>query len=175
MENRSAFKIVVEAKSEELGALAEEVLRSCGLDVCEVSAPSNTARAKRDSERSSADEQELSLVVSDVLRRVGVPANIKGYYYLRYAIVMVMKDFDLLNTVTKVIYPDVAVHFDTTASRVERAIRHAIEVAWERGDIEAQQNLFGYSVSSYKGKPTTSEFIAQVADSLALHNLQFAG
>ena len=96
------------------------------------------------------------------------PAHIKGYQYLREAILLTIEDMDIINAVTKVLYPTVAKKFNTTPSRVERAIRHAIEVAWDRGDIETLQKFFGYTVSNIKGKPTNSEFIAMIADRLFL-------
>lgn len=113
-------------------------------------------------------EQNLESVVTEVLHEIGVPAHIKGYQYLREAIIMTINDMDTINSVTKVLYPEVARKFDTTPSRVERAIRHAIEVAWDRGDIETLQKFFGYTVSNVKGKPTNSEFIAMIADCLSL-------
>lgn len=114
------------------------------------------------------NEQNLESVVTEVLHEIGVPAHIKGYQYLREAIIMTINDMDTINSVTKVLYPEVARKFDTTPSRVERAIRHAIEVAWDRGDIETLQKFFGYTVSNVKGKPTNSEFIAMIADCLSL-------
>ena len=113
-------------------------------------------------------EPNLEAVVTDVLHEIGVPAHIKGYQYLREAIIMTINDMDTINSVTKVLYPEVAKKFDTTPSRVERAIRHAIEGAWDRGDIETLQKFFGYTVSNVKGKPTNSEFIAMIADCLSL-------
>lgn len=113
-------------------------------------------------------EPSLEAVVTDIIHEIGVPAHIKGYQYLREAIVLTVNDMDVINAVTKVLYPAVAKKFDTTPSRVERAIRHAIEVAWDRGDIETLQKFFGYTVSNIKGKPTNSEFIAMIADSLTL-------
>ncbi|MDR0951530.1 MAG: sporulation transcription factor Spo0A [Oscillospiraceae bacterium] len=110
----------------------------------------------------------LESVVTEVLHEIGVPAHIKGYQYLREAIIMTICDMDTINSVTKILYPEVARRFDTTPSRVERAIRHAIEVAWDRGDIETLQKFFGYTVSNVKGKPTNSEFIAMIADCLSL-------
>ena len=106
--------------------------------------------------------------VTAIIHDVGVPAHIKGYQYLREAIITAVNDMDVINAVTKVLYPEVAKRFNTTASRVERAIRHAIEVAWDRGDLETLQKYFGYTVSNAKGKPTNSEFIAMIADRLKL-------
>ena len=106
--------------------------------------------------------------VTAIIHDVGVPAHIKGYQYLREAILIAVQDMDVINAVTKVLYPEVAKRFGTTASRVERAIRHAIEVAWDRGDLETLQKYFGYTVSNAKGKPTNSEFIAMIADRMQL-------
>ena len=111
---------------------------------------------------------ELKNLVTSVIHEIGVPAHIKGYQYLREAIMIAVDDMDVINAVTKVLYPEVAKRFGTTPSRVERAIRHAIEVAWDRGDLETLQKYFGYTVSNAKGKPTNSEFIAMIADRLVL-------
>lgn len=114
------------------------------------------------------NEVSLETNVTAIIHEVGVPAHIKGYQYLREAILIAIKDMDVINAVTKVLYPEVAKRFNTTASRVERAIRHAIEVAWDRGDLETLQKYFGYTVSNAKGKPTNSEFIAMIADRISL-------
>ena len=111
---------------------------------------------------------ELKNQVTSIIHEIGVPAHIKGYQYLREAIMIAVDDMDVINAVTKVLYPEVARRFNTTPSRVERAIRHAIEVAWDRGDLETLQKFFGYTVSNAKGKPTNSEFIAMIADRLVL-------
>lgn len=113
-------------------------------------------------------EQSLESTVTTIIHEIGVPAHIKGYQYLREAIMIAVQDMEVINAVTKVLYPEVAKRFGTTASRVERAIRHAIEVAWDRGDLETLQKYFGYTVSNAKGKPTNSEFIAMIADRLQL-------
>ncbi len=110
----------------------------------------------------------LEGLVTGIIHEIGVPAHIKGYQYLREAIVIAVQDMDVINAVTKVLYPEVAKRFATTPSRVERAIRHAIEVAWDRGDLETLQKYFGYTVNSAKGKPTNSEFVAMIADRLQL-------
>ena len=115
---------------------------------------------------------DLESMVTDVIHEIGVPAHIKGYQYLREAIILTINDMEMINAVTKVLYPEVAKKFGTTPSRVERAIRHAIEVAWDRGDIEVLQKYFGYTVSNIKGKPTNSEFIAMIADNLTLKRKQ---
>ena len=117
-------------------------------------------------------EPSLESVVTEVIHEIGVPAHIKGYQYLREAIILTIQDMDVINAVTKVLYPAVARKFSTTPSRVERAIRHAIEVAWDRGDVETLQRFFGYTVSGIKGKPTNSEFIAMIADYLSLRRNQ---
>jgi len=111
---------------------------------------------------------ELKNRVTAIIHEIGVPAHIKGYQYLREAIIITVENMDVINAVTKVLYPEVAQRFGTTPSRVERAIRHAIEVAWDRGDLETLQKFFGYTVSNTKGKPTNSEFIAMIADRLEL-------
>ena len=110
----------------------------------------------------------LEAMVTSVIHEIGVPAHIKGYQYLREAIKIAVGDREVINAITKVLYPQVAKTFSTTPSRVERAIRHAIEVAWDRGDLETLQRFFGYTISNSKGKPTNSEFIALIADRLQL-------
>ncbi|MBB6444863.1 sporulation transcription factor Spo0A [Bacillus benzoevorans] len=114
--------------------------------------------------------KNLDASITSIIHEIGVPAHIKGYMYLREAISMVYNDIELLGSITKVLYPDIAKKYNTTASRVERAIRHAIEVAWSRGNIESISSLFGYTVSMSKAKPTNSEFIAMVADKLRLEH-----
>ncbi|WP_440895804.1 sporulation transcription factor Spo0A [Amphibacillus sp. Q70] len=111
---------------------------------------------------------DLEASITNIIHEVGVPAHIKGYMYLREAITMIFNDVELLGSITKILYPDIAKKYKTTPSRVERAIRHAIEVAWSRGNIDSISDLFGYTVSSSKAKPTNSEFIAMVADHLRL-------
>lgn len=117
---------------------------------------------------SKKDEGNLEALVTNVIHEVGVPAHIKGYQYLREAIMMVVNDIDIINQITKQLYPEIAEKYKTTPSRVERAIRHAIEVAWGRGQTDTVENIFGYTVSAAKGKPTNSEFIAMIADKLRL-------
>lgn len=131
---------------------------------------------KRDEIRVSAEkiteikreERDLERDVTDMIHEIGVPAHIKGYQYLREAIMMSVEDIDMLNSITKVLYPTIAKRFQTTPSRVERAIRHAIEVAWNRGKMETLDSLFGYTINTGKGKPTNSEFIALIADKIRL-------
>lgn len=113
-------------------------------------------------------ERNLETDVTGIIHEIGVPAHIKGYQYLRDSIIMAVRDAEVLSAVTKILYPTIAKKYQTTASRVERAIRHAIEVAWSRGSVEVLDELFGYTVSSGKGKPTNSEFIALIADKLRL-------
>ena len=112
--------------------------------------------------------QQLEMMVTAIIHEIGVPAHIKGYQYLREGIILTVRNMEVINAVTKVLYPEIAKRFGTTPSRVERAIRHAIEVAWDRGDLETLQKYFGYTVNSAKGKPTNSEFIAMIADRLQL-------
>ena len=114
------------------------------------------------------NKANIESMVTSMIHEIGVPAHIKGYQYLREAIILAVKDMDVINAITKVLYPQVAKTFATTPSRVERAIRHAIEVAWDRGDLDTLQRFFGYTVSNTKGKPTNSEFIALIADRLQL-------
>ena len=110
----------------------------------------------------------IELQVTDIIHEIGVPAHIKGYQYLREAIIMAVLDMEVINGITKVLYPTIAKKFQTTSSRVERAIRHAIEVAWDRGDVDTLNRFFGFTISNLKGKPTNSEFIAMIADKLHL-------
>ena len=119
-------------------------------------------------EKRRPDKTSIESMVTGIIHEIGVPAHIKGYQYLREAIIIAVDDMDVINAITKVLYPQVAKTFQTTPSRVERAIRHAIEVAWDRGDLDTLQSFFGYTVSNTKGKPTNSEFIALIADRLQL-------
>ena len=114
------------------------------------------------------DNYGIELKVTEILHDIGVPAHIKGYNYLRDSIIMSIEHPDLINSVTKQLYPGVAKKYDTTSSRVERAIRHAIEVAWDRGDVDVLNSYFGYTIHNGRGKPTNSEFIAMIADKLRL-------
>ncbi len=111
---------------------------------------------------------DIETQVTKIIHQIGVPAHIKGYQYLRTAILMTIADSDIINSVTKVLYPSVAKKYQTTTSRVERAIRHAIEVAWDRGDVDTLNSYFGYTIQNSRGKPTNSEFIAMIADNLRL-------
>ncbi|MBP2240813.1 two-component system response regulator (stage 0 sporulation protein A) [Cytobacillus eiseniae] len=139
----------------------------------QVSGKSNPIMRKSSSsyrQQTEAKPKNLDASITSIIHEIGVPAHIKGYMYLREAISMVYNDIELLGSITKVLYPDIAKKFNTTASRVERAIRHAIEVAWSRGNIDSISSLFGYTVSMSKAKPTNSEFIAMVADKLRLEH-----
>ncbi|MCR5484258.1 MAG: sporulation transcription factor Spo0A [Clostridiales bacterium] len=115
------------------------------------------------------EENDLEVMISDIMRQIGVPAHIKGYQYLRDAIILTIENGDMMGSVTKVLYPTVAKHYKTTPSRVERAIRHAIEVAWDRGDVDVLSSYFGYTIQNSRGKPTNSEFIAMISDKMRLH------
>lgn len=124
----------------------------------------NRMQVKKEAET----KHDLEKDVTDMIHEIGVPAHIKGYQYLREAIMMSVNDIEMLSSITKVLYPTIAEKYDTTSSRVERAIRHAIEVAWNRGRMETLNALFGYTISTGKGKPTNSEFIALIADKIRL-------
>ena len=113
-------------------------------------------------------DPELELMVTEIIHQIGVPAHIKGYHYLREAIILSVKNSEIINSVTKLLYPTVAKNHGTTSSRVERAIRHAIEVAWDRGDIDVLNSYFGYTIQNDRGNPTNSEFIAMISDKLRL-------
>ncbi len=125
---------------------------------------------KRDNIRqlSEAKSDSIEMRVTEILHQIGVPAHIKGYHYLRKSILMSVETPEIINAVTKQLYPSVAKQFDTTSSRVERAIRHAIEVAWDRGDVDVLNSYFGYTIHNGRGKPTNSEFIAMISDKLRL-------
>lgn len=137
--------------------LAERILSIC------LSTGRNSALIK------GGENQNLEIVITDIIHQIGVPAHIKGYHYLREAILMAVNDIEIMNSVTKCLYPSVAKKHGTTSSRVERAIRHAIEVAWDRGDVDVLNSYFGYTIHSSKGKPTNSEFIALIADKLRVN------
>lgn len=118
--------------------------------------------------KNTTDSTDIEVVVSEIMHQIGVPAHIKGYMYLREAIILSINNTDMMGSVTKLLYPTVAKTYKTTSSRVERAIRHAIEVAWDRGDVDVLSSYFGYTIQSSRGKPTNSEFIAMIADKLRL-------
>ena len=128
----------------------------------------NRLRSSSNTENAKDGEPDIETQVTKIIHQIGVPAHIKGYQYLRTAIMLTIKDSDVINSVTKVLYPSVAKKYQTTTSRVERAIRHAIEVAWDRGDVDTLNSYFGYTIQNNRGKPTNSEFIAMIADNLRL-------
>ncbi|MBD5455425.1 MAG: sporulation transcription factor Spo0A [Lachnospiraceae bacterium] len=137
-----------------------------------ITVPSGSKVVERGNGKKESTDRELTYNlekdVTDMIHEIGVPAHIKGYQYLREAIMMSVKDPDMLGSITKVLYPTIAKKYQTTSSRVERAIRHAIEVAWNRGRMETLDNLFGYTINTGKGKPTNSEFVALIADRIRL-------
>lgn len=140
----------------DVNAFADRLVRFSGKNAAESSNKNNVSK------------YELEVLVTDILHQIGVPAHIKGYHYLRDSIISSVTNSEIINSVTKILYPTVAKRHNTTASRVERAIRHAIEVAWDRGDIDVLNSYFGYTIQNERGKPTNSEFIAMIADKLRL-------
>lgn len=140
--------------------LAERILSMCTPEMA-----TKPTVVKRSPQRMETD---LEVMVTEIIHQIGVPAHIKGYHYLRDAIMLAVKDSEIINAVTKQLYPTVAKKYSTTPSRVERAIRHAIEVAWDRGDVDTLNAYFGYTIHNGRGKPTNSEFIAMIADKLRL-------
>lgn len=133
-----------------------------------VTAPGREVKSQQSYVGKQPEERNLELDVTSIIHEIGVPAHIKGYQYLRDAIMFSVEDVEMLNSITKILYPTIAKKHQTTASRVERAIRHAIEVAWSRGKMDTIDMLFGYTVNNGKGKPTNSEFIALIADKIRL-------
>ena len=176
-DNAPAFILVSMVSSQNLFMEATEL----GAELCMVK-PYNCAsmidhidsilaRRSRPAPLSAPEHKEapdLEAQVTQIIHQIGVPAHIKGYQYLRTAILMTISDSEIINSVTKVLYPSVAKKYSTTTSRVERAIRHAIEVAWDRGDVDTLNSYFGYTIQNNRGKPTNSEFIAMIADNLRL-------
>ena len=140
--------------------LAERIFQLCAM---------NGIKVPQTQQPAVEQEPSLKIQVTEILHQIGVPAHIKGYHYLRDSIIMAIETPDIINSVTKQLYPGVAKRYDTTASRVERAIRHAIEVAWDRGDVDVLNSYFGYTIHNTRGKPTNSEFIAMISDRLRLH------
>lgn len=138
-----------------------------------ITVPSSEAKEQEKPEKASPQKEsepirDLEQDVTNMIHEIGVPAHIKGYQYLREAIMMSVRDAGMISSITKILYPTIAKRFQTTPSRVERAIRHAIEVAWSRGKMETLESLFGYTIDTSKGKPTNSEFIALIADRIRL-------
>lgn len=153
----------------------ESTLEKCILEVAK--APVNNNRLIQIEDmvvKQGNKEKDLNMLVTQMIHEIGVPAHIKGYLYLRTAIIMAVENMDILNAVTKQLYPDIAKEYGTTDTRVERAIRHAIEVAWERGNIDVINDLFGYTIQADKGKPTNSEFIALMSDRIRLDKMNKA-
>ncbi len=144
-----------------------QYMKECILSMLRVKMPATPAGFRKAANNGNVT---LEMLVTDVIFSVGVPAHIKGYNYLRKAIMLAIAQPDMIGSVTKTLYPEVAKAFSTTASRVERAIRHAIEVAWDRGDVEVLDSYFGYTINTGRGKPTNSEFIAMIADRLRLQS-----
>lgn len=143
----------------DIGMLAERIIKFSGWK--------NETRAVISKDGAISDS-DLELMVTEIIHQIGVPAHIKGYHYLREAIMLSIKNEEVINSITKLLYPTVAKKFTTTSSRVERAIRHAIEVAWDRGDLDVLNAYFGYTINNDRGKPTNSEFIAMIADKIRL-------
>lgn len=127
-----------------------------------------TLKEEKPKEDKNTEAVNLECMVTEIIHQIGIPAHIKGYHYLRYAIIISVNDTEMTNSITKMLYPAVATEYKTTASRVERAIRHAIELAWDRGDVEVLNSVFGYTIRNTRGKPTNSEFIALISDKLRL-------
>lgn len=154
---------------------ADEMLEKCILETTDKKCNTNHSQRVEDIVVKQGNyERNLNMQVTQMIHEIGVPAHIKGYLYLRTAILMAVSNMDVLNAVTKQLYPDIAREHGTTATRVERAIRHAIEVAWERGNIDMIHDLFGYTIQADKGKPTNSEFIALMADRIRLDKMNEA-
>lgn len=138
------------------------------LSLCEHIDTLYRSRLANINQGSNTPPLDIESQVTKVIHQIGVPAHIKGYQYLRTAILMTISDNEIINSVTKILYPSVAKKYATTTSRVERAIRHAIEVAWDRGDVDVLNSYFGYTIQNNRGKPTNSEFIAMIADNMRL-------
>lgn len=174
-ENSPLFIAIIPSDS----AIVERELLSGGAAYCFIKPINCAALAERiksfcvnslsAADSKTQNDTNLEVVITDIIHQIGVPAHIKGYHYLREAIMMAVDDIDIMNSVTKCLYPSVAKKHGTTSSRVERAIRHAIEVAWDRGDVDVLNSYFGYTIHSGKGKPTNSEFIALIADKLRVN------
>ncbi len=177
--NLSIRPFVILVSAIDTSSFEEQVIRA-GADYYFIKPVNPAALAKRikkliswrddkgNKRRRASREDDITLIISDIMRQIGVPAHIKGYQYLRSAIELCVNDVEMLGSVTKILYPTIAKTYQTTASRVERAIRHAIEVAWSRGDIDVLSSFFGYTIDSGRGKPTNSEFIAMISDKIRL-------
>lgn len=157
------------AKPVDLGMLTERIRQLKGTEKLSYNHSYVSPMKRRISSVAAVEPTlDVEIMVSNIIKTIGVPAHIKGYQFLRDAIMWAVKDMEIINAVTKELYPGIAKRHMTTSSRVERAIRHAIEVAWQRGDLDTINKLFGYTVQTNKGKPTNSEFIAMIADKLRL-------
>ncbi|MCB2305472.1 sporulation transcription factor Spo0A [Clostridium estertheticum] len=157
----------------DMEVFASRIRQTLNENICNDEKPKTLSYVGNDeikTNRSNTVDVDMIGQITNIIHEIGIPANLKGYMFVREAINMVVNDIDLLSSVTKELYPLVGEKFNTTASRVERAIRHAIEVAWNREQVETITNLFGYTINNEKGKPTNSEFIAMVADKLRLQN-----
>lgn len=155
----------------ELDSLAERIREFGNEGEAEPSAKGNAVEGSEKNSTESGkcySKDELEVVVTGIIHEIGIPAHVKGYQFIRSAILMAIDDMEIINHITKQLYPDLAKMYKTTPSRVERAIRHAIELAWDRGNREVMESMFGYTVSPDKGKPTNSEFIAMIADNMRL-------
>lgn len=148
----------------DMDVLAERMLQLAGMGETASMQPAGNAPAPKE----KISQANLEMMVTQIIHQIGVPAHIKGYHYLRESIMLAVENSDIINAVTKQLYPTVAKKHDTTSSRVERAIRHAIEVAWDRGDVDTLNSYFGYTIHNSRGKPTNSEFIAMISDKLRL-------
>ena len=166
--NQNIFVQALQAGAEL--CLVKPLNQSNLLEYVESMLKNRTSKADKpiDQAQLGTDTPDIEAQVTRIIHQIGVPAHIKGYQYLRTAILLTVKDSDIINSVTKVLYPSVAKKYSTTTSRVERAIRHAIEVAWDRGDVDTLNSYFGYTIQNNRGKPTNSEFIAMIADNLRL-------
>ncbi len=166
--NQNIFVQALQAGAEL--CLVKPLNQSNLLEYVESMLKNRNSKADKPSEQAQRGEEapDIEAQVTRIIHQIGVPAHIKGYQYLRTAILLTVKDSDIINSVTKVLYPSVAKKYSTTTSRVERAIRHAIEVAWDRGDVDTLNSYFGYTIQNNRGKPTNSEFIAMIADNLRL-------
>ena len=181
MEKRPAFIVVSVVNNQNIFSEATEAgaayclvkpldYHSLKERIIRITSKNRLLGSKSQSPNSSAATADMETQITKIIHQIGVPAHIKGYQYLRTAIMMAIEDNNIINSVTKILYPSVAQKYSTTSSRVERAIRHAIEVAWDRGDIDTLNSYFGYTIQNNRGKPTNSEFIAMIADNLRLKN-----
>ena len=172
--NMEQLKVVTAQDNEKVFRFLSELLTKDKEFQIMITVPSGKQNATENLHKNTQEQRidqghDLEKDVTDMIHEIGVPAHIKGYQYLREAIMMSVRDGEMLNSITKVLYPSIAKKYQTTSSRVERAIRHAIEVAWSRGNMETLDSLFGYTISIGKGKPTNSEFIALITDKIRLH------